>query len=159
MTIDIFEYLTHIDQERYRAVILHAAPEKGLAMTQFAQKICVHSGGKYFDLLEFFIQNKELSEHIDSFSPEKFRSLLAEQSRGCTFLCIDRGDFLLDTWRKAERQAFFRMLDKQWDGFREGMRARLMFCLQTSQEIESLQITDSQGQPRIWRLSDFHDIA
>lgn len=159
MSLDAYEYLAHLEQERYRAVILHAAPEKSSSVTQFAKKVCAQLGGKYLDLLDLFIQTKELSEHIDSFSPEEFRELLIEQSKGQTLLVIDRVDFLLDTWRRAEKKDFFGLLDKnQWDGFKEGMKARLMICLQTSREIEALQISDSQSQSRVLQLSDFNDI-
>lgn len=159
MTLDIFEYFAHLDQERYRAVIMHAAPEKGSSVTKFAQKVCAQAGGKYIDLLDLFIQNRELSERIDSFSPEKLRTLLIEHSKGTNLLFLDRADFILDTWRRGERQDFFRMIEIQWDGFKDGMRAKLIIALQTSQEIESLQIIDSQGKPRVLQLSDFNDFV
>jgi hypothetical protein len=72
---------------------------------------------------------------------------------------IDRVDFLLDTWRKSERQDFFRFIKDQWDSYKDGMKAKLIVVLQTSQEIESLKILDSQGQSRIFRLNDFNDIG
>ena len=159
MSLDIFEYLTHLDMERYRAVILHAAPEKGTAVTKFAQKVCAQAGGKYLDLLDLFITNQELSQQIDSFSPHKLRALLIENSKGSDILFLDRADFLLDTWRRGERQDFYRMLEVQWDGFKDGMKTKLLIALQTSQEIESLKIIDSQSQPRVLRLSDFNDIV
>jgi hypothetical protein len=159
MPLDALEFFAHLEQERYRAIILHAEPEKGPSVTQFAKKVCVQLSGKYLDLLGLFIQTKELSEHIDRFSPEEFRELLIEQSKGHILLVIDRADFLLDTWSRAEKKDFFGLLDKnQWDGFKEGMKARLMICLQTSLEIEGLQISDSQDQSRVFRLSDFNDI-
>ena len=159
MTLDIFEYFTQLDQERYRAVIIHAAPEKGPAVTKFFQKVCARAGGKYIDLLDLFIQNQELSERIDRFSPEKLRALLIEHSKGNNLLFLDRADFLLDTWGKRERQEFFRLIEIQWDGYKDGMRTKLIISLQTSQEIESLKIVDSQGEPRVLQLSDFNDIA
>ena len=159
MSRDAYGYLAHLEQERYRVIILHAEPEKGPSVTQFAKKICAQLDGKYLDLLDLFIKTKELSEHIDRFSPEELRKLLIEESIGHTLIVIDRIDFLLDTWRRAEKKDFFGLLDKnQWDGFKEGMKARLMICLQTSQEIEGLQISDSQDQSRVFRLSDFNDI-
>jgi hypothetical protein len=159
MSRDAYEYLGHLEQERYRAIILHAEPDKGPAVTQFAKKICKQLGGTYLDLLDLFIQTKELSEHIDRFGPEEFRKLLIEQSKGQPLLVVDRADFLLDTWRRAERKNFLGLLDKnQWDGFKEEMKARLMICLQTSQELEALRVSDSHGQSRVMRLSDFNDI-
>jgi hypothetical protein len=158
MTISIFDELRDLEQERYRAIILHAIPEKGPAMSQFCQKVCRQINGKYLDLLEHFINQPQLSEKIDSFSPEKFKLLLMEQSQGESLLLIDRADFLLDTWRKAERHNFFRILTNQWDGYKEGMQAKLMIVLQTSQDIRSLKMLDSQGQSRIFQLNDFSDI-
>lgn len=160
MSLDVFEYLTHLDQERYRAVILHATPEMGTAVTRFTHKVCAQAGGKYLDLLDLFIQNQELSTRIDSFSTEKFRALLLEQSKGAGLLVVDRADFLLDTWRRGERQDFLRLIKDQWDSFKDGMKAKLIFCLQTSQEIEKFHETsEPKVQLRVVRLSDFNDIA
>jgi len=158
MPFDAQKYLTYLDQERRRAVIVHAEPEKGAAMTQFARKLCVRSGGKYIDLLDWFLQHQEVSAEIDSFSPEKFRVFLIEQSKGFGLLLVDRADFVLDTWRRTERRDFFNMITDQWDGYKDGTRAKLLIALQTSQEIEALSILDSQGQSRVLRLSDFNDI-
>jgi hypothetical protein len=159
MSRDVYAYLAQLEQERYRAILLHAAPEKGPSVTRFAKKVCTQLGGKYLDLLDLFIQTKELSEHIDRFNPEEFRKLLIGQSKDQSLLVVDRADFLLDTWRKTEKKNFFGLLDKnQWDGFKEGMKSRLMICLQTSQEIERLRVSDSQSQNRVLQLSDFNDI-
>lgn len=159
MAGDIFDFLAHLNQERYRAVILHAAPDLSQATTQFVQEFCERAGGKYLDLLDFFIQNRDLSEQIDIFGPETFRALLVEESNGVKLLCVDRADFLLDTWRRAERQDFFRMVTSQWDGYKDGTQAKLIIVLQTSQEIETRRIVDSQGNSRILRLSDFNNIV
>jgi len=159
VSLDVFDYLSQLEQERYRAIVLHSAPEKGASATQFAKKICTRLGGKYLDLLDYFIQSEELCKQIDRFSPEEFRKLLIEKSKGQTILVVDRPDFLLDTWRRAEKKDFFGLIDRnQWDGFKEGMKARLIVCLQTSQEIISMQTSNAQDQRRIFQLSDFNDI-
>ena len=159
MTISVFTLIAHLEQERFRAAIIHVTPEKSPSLSTFCQKVCQQSFGKYLDLLEFFIQSPSLSEKIDSFAPEKLRGLLIEQSLGQSLLVVDRADFLLDTWRKSERQDFFRLIANQWDGYKEGMKAKLVFALQTSHEIETLKIFDSQNQSRIFRLTDFNDIG
>ena len=156
--MDVLNFMRDLDQERFRATIIHAKPEKGPAVTQFAQKACQLSGGKYLDLLTFFIQSKELNQTIDSFGPDKLRKLLIEQSQSCRLLLVDRADFLLDTWTRSERQDFFRMIKDQWDGYRDGMKAKLIVCLQTSSEIEALKIMNSQGESRVRQLADFNDI-
>jgi len=159
MPISVFDTINHLEQERYRAVVLHTSPDKSPSMSLFCQKICKQANGKYLDLLELFIQSPALSENIDRFSPEKLRGLLIEQSQGQSLLVVDRADFLLDTWHKSERQDFFRFIANQWDSYKEGMKAKLIVGLQTSQEIEALKILDSQGQNRIFRLHDFNDIG
>ncbi len=159
MPINVFDTLNHLEQERFRAVIFHALPEKSPALSQFCQKLCQQASGKYLDLLEFFIQSPSLSEKIDSYNPEKLRGLLIEQSKGQSLLVVDRADFLLDTWRKSERQDFFRFVNNQWDGYRDGMKAKVIIALQTSQEVDSLKIFDSENQSRVFRLTDFNDIG
>lgn len=158
MPHDSFAFLTHFEQERFRALILHAAPEKGTSLSQFAKKVSERKGGKYLDLLALFIHTPELSAHIDRFGPEEFRKLLIEQSRGSSLLVVDKVDFLLDTWRPRERSGFHQLIDKQWDGFKDGTKAILIVCLQSSLEVDALNFRDSQGNGRVLNLSDFNDI-
>ncbi|MEI8132003.1 MAG: hypothetical protein WCG34_06185 [Leptolinea sp.] len=158
MPMNGLDYLNHLGQERYRTFVLHAPPHKSAALTLFCQKLSQKVNCKYLDLLDLFIQDTSLSEHIDTFSPEELKKLLVAQSRGVPLIVLDRGDFLLDTWRKDERQVFYRLLNNQWDGFMEGMRARLLICLQSSPEIETLKFQDSQENSRIFQLADFNDI-
>lgn len=159
MTIDFIAYLSEIDQERYRAVILHTPPEMGTAKTEFAKRICLKANGKYLDLLDFFIQNPEMSARIDSFTPEKFRTLLIEHGKGTGLLFIDRLDFILDTYSRRELQDFLHLVRDQWDSFKDGMKTKLILCIQTSQEIEKFyQTSGSNIQKRIVRLSDFNDV-
>ena len=158
MSHDPFECLKHLEQERFRAMILHAAPEKSLSITQFAKKISERTGGKYLDLLDLFIHTEELSEHIDRFNPAELRKLLIEQSKGSSLLVVDKIDFILDTWRLKERNDFYQLIRTQWDGFKDGTKAILVFCLQTSLEIEALNIRDSQENSRVLSLSAFNDI-
>ena len=159
MSLDIFAYLDHIGQQRYRALIFHTSPDKSPMLSLFSKKCCEKANGKYLDLLTWFVENPSYSDELSSFNPEKFRDFLIEQSREKTLLNIDRVDFLLDTWRKKERKDFYRFLENQWDGFKDGMKAKLIINLQTSSELESLSILDSQGNNRIRELSEFSEIV
>jgi hypothetical protein len=158
MTLDVLEYLKQLDQLRFRAVIFHAAPEKNASLTRFVQSLCTQVNGEYFDLLDAFIKNDELRGKVDSFNPQKLRSLLIEKSKGKKLLCVDRVDFLMDTWRRTERVVFYRMINNQWDGYRDETQSKLIVTLQTSSELEQQNIVDTSGQSRIFRLSDFNDI-
>ena len=157
--INILEYIGDFEEQRYRAMVIHATPEKGPSMTEFSKKVCKSMNGKYLDLLEVFIQNKSLAEKIDIFSPEKLKDFLISESTSEYLLLVDRADFLLDTWSKNDRQDFYQMIRDQWDGYKETMKPMLIFCLQTSQELESLNITDSKGNQRVFRFTSFSDIA
>ncbi len=159
MPINGLEYLMHLDHERYRAVIIHTDPFKSPALSDFAKKLCERSNGKYLDLLNLFIDSPELSAAIDQFDPERFLSLLKEQSKAQSLLVVDRMDFILDTWRRNEKQAFFRLVENQWDSFKDGMKCKILLGLQTSQEFETLNIKDSKGQSRVLKLSDFEDLS
>lgn len=158
MPLDPFEYLEILSQERFRAIIIHVAPQQSRLLSRFAQNITKNLPGKYLDLLDKFIQSDNLKRRIDSFSTEDLRELLVEESKGSLLLVVDRPDFLLDTWRKREREDFFRMLTDQWDGYKDRMKAMIIICLQTSYEIENLKISDSLGNSRVFSLADFNDI-
>ena len=158
MPSNIIEHLENFAGERYRSLIIHAVPDKSPALSVFSKKVCDRLNAKYVDLLDLFIQSQNLSEKIDVFSPEKLQELLVVLSNSCSIVFIDRADFLLDTWSKSDRQDFYRMINNQWDGYKESMKSILIFCLQTSQELESLVIKDSHDNTRIFRLSDFIDI-
>lgn len=158
MATDIFSTITDLSQERFKTGIIHASPDLGNVMSQFCKKICNHNHGKYLDILEFFINNPSISEVVDTFNPDRLKNLLIQESKGQTLLLVDRADFLLDTWHRSERQDFFRLITNQWDGYKSGMGAVLIFALQTSHEIEAQRITDSHGQTRVFRLIDFYDI-
>lgn len=158
MALDVFEYIKQLDQLRFRAVIFHAAPEKNAALTRFVQSLCARANGEYLDLLGAFIENDELRGKVDSFNPHKLRALLIERSKGKNLLCLDRADFLMDTWRRTERTDFYRMINNQWDGYRDETQSKLIVTLQTSIELEQQNIVDTSGQSRIFRLSDFNDI-
>lgn len=158
MLLNVFETINHLEQGRYRTAIFHTTPDKSPLLSTFCQKVCQQSRGKYLDLLEFFIEDQSLSEKIDRFGPEKFRELLIEQSQGHSLLIVDRADFLLDTWRRSESQDFFRFIADQWDSYKQSMKTKLVIVLQTSPEIESLKILDSQNKSRIFSLNDFKNI-
>lgn len=158
MRQDIIKFLEELDQQRYRAVIIHASPEKSQVLSKFIIRVANKAKGKYIDLLDKFIQSKELHENIEVFRPEVFRDFIIEQSRAQSLLVIDRVDFLLDTWRKKERDVFFQMILEQWDGYKEASKAKLIVCLQTSFELENLQSTQSENK-KIFQLEEFSDIG
>ena len=159
MGIDIQEYLTKLGQEKFRSIIIHAKPQSDASLRHYAYQIHDKIGGGYLDVLGYFIADSQLATEVDRFTPDQFKALLQDTSKEHKLLIVDRSDFLLDTWRKSERQAFYRMIHVQWNSFIESMGATLIFCLQTSDEIESLKIKDSRGNSRIHRLEEFNELV
>lgn len=157
MGISIQEYLTRLGQEKFRSIIIHEKPQFDASLRKFAGQIHEKIGGGYLDVLGHFRADEQLAAEVDRFNPDQFKVLLQDQSKGCKVLIVDRADFLLDTWRKSERQAFYRMIEKQWNSFLSDMGATLIFCLQSSDEIESLNIRDSHGDSRVHRLEEFNE--
>lgn len=158
MALDVFEYLNQLELERYRAIIIHTIPSRSELLSKFILKVCKKVEGKYIDLLEAFISTSDLNENIEYFGPDEFKEYLIKESKSESTLIIDRADFILDTWKKSERRDFFQMIDDQWDGFKERMRAKIIICLQTSQEIENLKIMNSLDEKRVLKLEEFNDI-
>jgi len=159
MGINIQDYLTILGQEKFRSIIIHQKPQFDAFLRKFAGQIHEKIGGGYFDVLGYFLADTELAKEVDRFNPELFKALLQDKSKGQKLLIVDRADFLLDTWRKSERQAFYRMIEKQWNSFITNMGATLIFCLHSSDEIESLNIGDSHGDSRVHRLEEFNELV
>jgi len=158
MGIDIQEYLTKLGQEKFRSIIIHAKPQSEVVLRHYACQINNKFSGDHLDVLAHFIADSQLASEVDRFTPDHFKNLLQDKSKGQRLFTVDRSDFLLDTWRKSERQAFYRMIHRQWNSFIESMGATLIFCLQTSDEIESLKINDSRGITRVHRLDEFNEL-
>ena len=156
---DILKIVDSLGRERYRSIIIHAPPEMGPRCSNFGKRLAERSGGQYVDLLDYFIQHPELSEQIDRYGLERLTTLIMDIFNGEPLLVIDRADFLLDTWRKKERMAFYRLIEKQWDSYMRGREAILVFGLQTSVEIEALSDSRSWAGERIFSLSDLDDIS
>jgi hypothetical protein len=155
MPDELGAYLAALGQERYRAIIIHAAPAQAQALSQFARRAAERLGAAYLDLLGHFRAHQELAAVVDAWGPAELGALLTAQAAGQRLLIVDRADFLLDTWRKPERQALYRLARTQWDGYAPATQATLVLCLQRTSELEDLCISDSRGRPRVRRLEDF----
>ena len=159
MPISLKDYVSALGKEKFRAIIIHGSTEQEKELRQFVSQIPEYTGGTYLDILDLFSRDFELSACVDSFNPESLKVLLQKYSAGKNVLVVDRMEFLLDTWRKRERQAFYRMIAKQWNSFIPSMGATLIICLQSSTELTSQKITDSHGKSRIQPLSNFNELA
>jgi len=156
MKIDFPQYLDLLGKEKFRSIIIYS--DLYDALSQFALKAVRKYNGKLLDILDYFKKNKELASKLDIFDIEKLISFLKEVSATESFLFIYRIDFILDTWQKKEKDAFYRMIRNQWNSFFDDMKATIIFLLHTSGEINDIEILDSYGKTRIHSLSDFKAI-
>lgn len=153
MAIDFQEYIVSLGKEKYRSSIVIAEPVSG--KTTFAKKAAKVLDGKYLDLLEYFLDNEKLMKTIDSFGPEDFFQFLERETKGDHFAVVDHMDFLLDTWRDQEFENFSRGIKQQWNSFLERYRSTVCYFLQPSPRLVNIEITDSQGNSRVHKLSSF----
>ena len=158
MPISLKDYVSDLGKEKFRAFIIHAPPEQEKLLSHFASQIPEYTGGAYLDMLKLFSGDSAFGARVDRFTPDRLKELLQNYSANYPVLVVDQMDFLLDTWRKRERQAFYRMISKQWNSFLPSMGATLIFCLQSSTELTSQKITDSHGKTRIHLLSNFNEL-
>jgi len=154
MKKDFGKYIESLGTQKYRSIIIHHNSLS--AMEQFAQFAANKHGGKYIDLLDYFKDNPEFS--VDVFDVEELEILLKRLSYGHSFLCIDKINFLLDTWSRDEKTAFYGLIKNVWNSFYKDTEATLIFFIHTFDELEQQKITDSSSNSRIHLLSSFEAI-
>ena len=157
MKKDFGEYLSWLGTEKFRSIIIHHTGSK--VLNQFAQQAANRFDGIYFDVLDHFKNDQELAKQIDTFGVEELKLLLKEKSKGQYLLIVDRIDFLLDTWQKKEKEAFYRLIKNQWNSFIKGMEAIVVFCIINNDDLEDLKILDTRENSRVHPLSIFKNIS
>ena len=110
-------------------------------------------GGGYCDLLTHFKNNPDI--HVDAFDVEDLSDLLKALCAGKNFLCVDKINFLLDTWSNNEKNAFYSLIRNGWNSFFPHTRATLVFFIQSYDEIKEQHIKDTHERSRIRLLSYF----
>jgi len=154
MKKDFGKYINFLGTQKYRSIIIHH--NSFSAMEQFAQSAAKKYGGNYCDLLDYFKDKPKIA--VDVFDVEELEILLKRLSRGHYFLCIDKINFLLDTWSGDEKTAFYGLIENVWNSFYKGTEATLVFFIHTFDELKQQKITDSSGNSRIHLLSSFEAI-
>ena len=154
MKKDFGKYIESLGTEKYRSIIIHH--NSFSAMEQFAKSAAKKYGGQYCDLLGYFKDHPEIS--IDVFDVEELEILLKKLSAVHSFLCIDKINFLLDTWSGDEKTSFYGFIRNVWNSFYKDTQATLVFFIYTYEELKQPKITDSSGNSRIHLLSSFEAI-
>ena len=148
------ELFKELKGQRYFSIIIHSKPDTGLS--QFAKKAAQAVGAKYVNLHELFLNNKEFSENISSYSDQDFHEFLKGEVKNYSALIIDSIDFLIDTWNKSEVESFLKLFNKQWNTFSPTYKIPLIVFIETNQYLEDLDLKFEDGKSKVYRLSQFN---
>jgi hypothetical protein len=151
MKEDFSKSLKALGTQKYRSIIVHH--DSFRALEQFALGAAKKYGGGYCDLLAHFKNNPDI--HVDAFDVEDLSDLLKTLCEGQSLLCVDKINFLLDTWSNKEQTAFYSLLRNGWNSFYPHTRATLVFFIQSYDEIREQRINDTHKRSRIRPLSHF----
>jgi hypothetical protein len=157
MHLDLEDYIKSLRHERFRSVIIYHKDFS--VLEKFFIQSALMTGGYYLDLLNHFLHDPELTNSLDSFSVAKLKFLLAKLSKGNSVVFVSNVDFLIDTWGNVEKMDFAKLIEKQWNGFYPENSATLIVGLQADNWVQHLDIIDTNGRPRVHKLSEFKAIS
>ena len=144
--------------ERYRAVIIHAAPMSG--KTRTAQRLAKHvSDATYLDFLQEFLRHPDWCAAIDRYRLDDLANYLLHLDVPGQVVVVDHLDFLLNTWPRGQRQGLAQWVDQGLDGFTKTDKV-FIFFVQTDRDIVdySMRRPNRHGRARVLRLQDFFEL-
>ena len=156
MHLDIEDYIKSIRNQKFRSLIIYNTDYSTLE--EFLIQSAAKMGCYHLDILNCFLHDPELIKSLDSFSVVKLKNLLIKLSKGYTVVFLTNLDFLFDTWGKKEKMDFATLIEKQWNSFYPENAATLVFGLQTDTWLQELNILDTEGRPRVYKLNEFKAI-
>lgn len=152
--LNFLDLYNELKDQRYFSVIIHSKPNTGLS--DFAKNAASLINAKYINLLEMFLNNKELAIDIAGYSDQKLSAFLRSEAEDTTALVVDKIDFLLDTWNPQEMKSFISIFNKHWDTWKFGStRPALIVFIETNSFISDLEIKFDNGKSKIYTLSQF----
>jgi hypothetical protein len=150
--MDFGKYLNHQKTEDTQAFIIHYPANSG--KTAFSKKLAeTRSDVHYVDMLDCFLKNPDL-EPINKFRFEKFRDFLLNYQVEQSVLIIDNPDFLLNTWRKSDKEALLNWI-------KIGLRSpgvtkkTIILMIQEDGFLSVAEIANSYGESRVLPLNTF----
>lgn len=144
--------------ERYRSLLILAEPgrERSRKAIRLAKRIDAH----YLNLLDHFERMQsirarpQLCARIDRFGIDALEELLLSLETPEEVVVVDGIDFLLNTWREDQREAFVQLLlDQRLDTFERGAKLFVFFALDDVY-LRQHDLTNTRGEDRILKLSE-----
>ena len=152
--LSFVELYNELKGQRYFSIIIHSKPNTGLS--QFAEKAAQAIDAKYINLHELFLNDKELSEKISSYSDQDFHEFLKVEVKNSFAIIIDKIDFLIDTWNKSEVESFLKLCNKQWNTFSPAYKVPLIVFMETNPYLEEFDLKFEDGKSKVYQLSQFN---
>jgi adenosyl cobinamide kinase/adenosyl cobinamide phosphate guanylyltransferase len=146
--VDLVQLMCFQTKEQYRAVLVLGSPNSG--KTKFAKLLAEKSKAKYIDLLDVFLNNKNMSDNIDTFGVSSLKKYLLNLPADEAIIIVDNVDFLLNTWSDREKGEFLNIVEKL-----RSNETKKTFCFfaQISRTLSSKQIYNSQNNSRILTMN------
>ena len=135
--------------DRRKCFVVTGRPGEG--KTRLAEQMRARYKGQCLDLLAIFANDPDLAASVDTFTPRRCKEFLQPYATG-TLVLVDEVEFLWHRWDEAEKQEFLTIL-KLWS-----KPALFGVFLPPDVIIESFQMVDQDGRPRIFSLRDLQAI-
>jgi chromosomal replication initiation ATPase DnaA len=136
--------------DRRRCFVITGRPGEG--KTRLAERMAARYAGRRLDLLSIFADDAELAGSVDTFTPSRFKTFLQPYADS-NLVLVDEMEFLWHRWDENEKRAFLNIL-KLW-----GKSAFFGVFLPIDAAIENFEMTDQDGQSRIFSLHDLQAIG
>lgn len=135
--------------DRRRCFVVTGRPGEG--KTHLAKQMAARYEGQRLDLLAAFADDPDLAASVDTFTPRRCKEFLKSYATG-ELVLVDEMEFLWHRWDDAEKQEFLTIL-KLWS-----KPAFFGVFLPPDVIIESFQMADQDGLPRILSLHDLQSV-
>jgi len=135
--------IRRLELDRRKCFVVTGRPGEG--KTRLAEQMGARYGGQRLDLLAMFADDRGLAASVDRFMPRRFKKFLQPHATG-NLVLVDEMEFLWHCWDDGEKCEFLNIL-KLW-----GKPAFFGVFLPSDTIIDSFQMTDQDGQPRILSL-------
>ena len=146
--VDLVQLIGFQTKEQYRTILVLGLANSG--KTKFAKLLAKRIKAKYIDLLDIFLNDKRLSDTIDTFTVSTFKKYLLNLPVDEAIIIVDNIDFLLNTWSDREQGEFLNLVEKL-----RSNETQKTFCFfaQDSKKLSSKQIYNSQNYNRILTMN------
>jgi hypothetical protein len=137
--------------ERYRSLLVLA--DSARERSRQARQLAEHVAGAYLHLLDRFASQPQLAARIDRFGLDDLTDLFLNLEIDEEIVVVDAIDFLLNTWRSDQREAFVSLLlARRLDTLERGAKLFVFFALDDPY-LRQFDLTNTRGESRIFDLS------